>query len=567
MYPTHSAVLHVIPKEESVADPEAFLVAVRLTVENWFAAQSGSPANTDSGSQPADGDTELRRVPLGNGQSSRGEIVEVVSSASQAWVWQAWIERPLPVDDACALPRYLRTDVQMRQLPGDGDPSVDMTGAVVVTIREQLAFETGVRPPSRQATTAPPCGLLGALFDGFRVFQGNIEWTRTYSAIHTQAQADRLYQSIADRHRTVPLVVCVGDESHGPPVDPGDLGSILFGTARVVHIARPRLTGRLRERIGEKHRAGWNVLRLYRPGYSANDDSGVHRFFRKQEVESTGIEAFPQWLSNYIRREETFSIVPDSIVRNQLRNAETRQSEQARNLIDSLLDDLTPHVGVVRLESLRDAVALLTAALETAQQHRAEAEALATSYAGDLDAIKHERHRLRDKVERLESHIRNATQTFLPEEETFPDPKTVKEAVEQVQSTIHDGELVFHERVTRQVARYRSGYSPLDVRDCLVAIRDVARRCRVDQGDGRTPADYFRERGLQLKNDISDTARQQFRADYELDIERNGTVERVLMGPHTDLSPRHRVYWYHDKEAARFVIGHIGDHLRDASTN
>lgn len=70
-----------------------------------------------------------------------------------------------------------------------------------------------------------------------------------------------------------------------------------------------------------------------------------------------------------------------------------------------------------------------------------------------------------------------------------------------------------------------------------------------------------------MKNDISDTARQQFRADYELDIERNGTVERVLMGPHTDLSPRHRVYWYHDKEAARFVIGHIGDHLRDASTN
>ncbi len=326
MYPTHSAVLHVIPKEGSPPDLELFQITVRQVVENWLHAQSGGPASAVGDSRRSEGDPELRRMTADNGQTTRGEIVEVVTPMPEAWVWQGWVERPLPIDDGCALPRNLRTDVQMRQLPDDGDPNVDMTGAVVVTIREQLAFEDGARPPSRQATMAPPCGLLGALFDGFRVFQGNIEWTRTYSAIRTLAQVDRLYDSIVDRQRTVPLVVCVGDESQGPPVEPGNLGSVLFGTARIVHIARPRLTGRLRERIGEKHRTGWNVLRLYRPGYSANDDSGVHRFFRKQEVENTGPESFPQWLSNYIRREETFSIAPDSIVPNQLRKAETRES-------------------------------------------------------------------------------------------------------------------------------------------------------------------------------------------------------------------------------------------------
>jgi hypothetical protein len=39
-----------------------------------------------------------------------------------------------------------------------------------------------------------------------------------------------------------------------------------------------------------------------------------------------------------------------------------------------------------------------------------------------------------------------------------------------------------------------------------------------------------------------------------------------LMGPHLDLSVRHRIYWFHDKANQRFIVGHIGDHLRDKST-
>lgn len=567
MYPTHSAILHVIPRDEGGADPHTMRQAVCDAVENWLAVQAAGPAVAVPDQRLGGGDPPLRRATFGTGDLVRGDIVEVNSITDAEWAWQGWVQRPFPPNETCAVPRSMRTDVQMHQLlMGDG-PEPDVAGAVIVTIREQLGFEDGIRPQSPHAIMAPPCGLLGVLFDKFRIFQGNIEWTRSYSAVNALIQIDRLHESIADRRRTVPLVVCVGDETQGPPFDPGELGIALFGTARVVHVASPRLTAQLRKLIGEKHRIGWNVLRLYRPGYSSHDEAGVHRFFKRPEIETRGADAFPTWLSSYIRREETFSIAPDPLVRDRLRHAETRQSNEARGLVDSLLRDLTPHVGVVRLESLRDAVALMATAVATAQDHRAEAEALASSYAADLDAIKLERHRLRERIDGLEAQVRGAAQSFLPEESALPDPKTVREAVEQVQSTVRDGELVFHERVIRQVARYRSGYSPSEIRDCLMTIRDVARQCRIDHGDGRTPSDYFREQGLILKTDISSTAKQQFRGDYELDIDRNGSSQAVLMGPHLDLSPRHRVYWHHDKEASRFVIGHIGDHLRDASTS
>ncbi len=171
------------------------------------------------------------------------------------------------------------------------------------------------------------------------------------------------------------------------------------------------------------------------------------------------------------------------------------------------------------------------------------------------------------KVDSLEQRVSGAVQAPLPDDVLEEIPATIADAVNQVMMTIKDGEVEFHERVLKRADDYRGGLDPVQVRDMLITIRDVSRRCRDGHGDGRAPADYFREQGITLKTDISETAKQQFEMDYVLEVGRHGERRRVLMGPHINLSQRHRIYWHHDKQAQCFVIGHIGDHLRDATNN
>ena len=226
---------------------------------------------------------------------------------------------------------------------------------------------------------------------------------------------------------------------------------------------------------------------------------------------------------------------------------------------------LKAQLGVVEHGSLAEAIALLTAELASAQDRLAESEVLAQSYASDLDRAKDEIYQLKARIAGLDEQVRGTTQRGLPAG-MMGEPTSVREAVEQVLATVTEGELAVHDRVLKHVERQRVALDPVQVRDMLLAIRDVARLCRDNHGDGRGAVDYFWERGVQLKMSISDTARQQYASDYTIEIDRDGDRESVLMGPHIDLSIRHRIYWYHDKDAERFIVGHIGDHLRDAST-
>jgi hypothetical protein len=341
----------------------------------------------------------------------------------------------------------------------------------------------------------------------------------------------------------------------------------LFGTARVVHISNPRLTARLRVMIGETHRVGRNVIRLYRPGFSITDSAGMHRFFRRAEIERYADGGFAEWFSRHIRREESFLVEPDSVVRDRIRARERAQSDRAQRLIGTLVEDLKSKMGDVAHDSLHDAINLVLEELDTARVRMVEAETLASSYADELESAKEDAFRLKARVSNLEQRLSDVTQPTLSDEAFAAVPATVAEAVQQVMTTVEHGELAFHDRVLKQVNGHRSKLDPVQVRDMLIMIRDVARQCRGGHGDRRGPADYFRERGVTLKSDISETAKQHYESDYALEVERQGGLKRVLMGPHVNLTQRHRIYWHHDKDAQCFVIGHIGDHLRDATTN
>ena len=67
-----------------------------------------------------------------------------------------------------------------------------------------------------------------------------------------------------------------------------------------------------------------------------------------------------------------------------------------------------------------------------------------------------------------------------------------------------------------------------------------------------------------FRPDVSQTAHTQYRTDYERDYQGRS----ILLGPHLarGISPDNaiRIYWWIDHDARQFVIGHVGDKLRDA---
>jgi hypothetical protein len=77
----------------------------------------------------------------------------------------------------------------------------------------------------------------------------------------------------------------------------------------------------------------------------------------------------------------------------------------------------------------------------------------------------------------------------------------------------------------------------------------------------------FEEAGLPFKADVSQTALGKYPQEYR----RSYDGKTVMLGPHIAFgagTPRTcvRIYFYIDEAARRFVVGHVGNHLRDTTT-
>ncbi|HYH12425.1 MAG TPA: hypothetical protein VD789_08745, partial [Thermomicrobiales bacterium] len=123
---------------------------------------------------------------------------------------------------------------------------------------------------------------------------------------------------------------------------------------------------------------------------------------------------FAEWLSGHLRREASFLISPDKVVRERLRAIERWQADVARGSVEAALVQLRPRMGELEYESLADAISLLTTELATIQDRLAESEALASSYEAELEQTQAEVYRLRARIAGLEAQVRGASQAELP---------------------------------------------------------------------------------------------------------------------------------------------------------
>lgn len=143
-------------------------------------------------------------------------------------------------------------------------------------------------------------------------------------------------------------------------------------------------------------------------------------------------------------------------------------------------------------------------------------------------------------------------------------PKTVKEAVEV--AIRECGNLVFLDKAESS-AKDSEFPRPDEVLAILRILDDVVNAWRLGKIGHDGFAGALIDRGVSgYRSGISDTARDEYRADYE----RSYNGKEIMLGPHIAkrvgaVTRILRIYWYVDTEAQTFVVGHVGCKLRDES--
>jgi hypothetical protein len=142
-------------------------------------------------------------------------------------------------------------------------------------------------------------------------------------------------------------------------------------------------------------------------------------------------------------------------------------------------------------------------------------------------------------------------------------PRTVSEALERAKMSSEH--LVFLPSADRSAAA-SPFIRPGDVLAVLATLDELAGRFAADDlPEGLETA--CATSGLNFASGISSTTRQQYGGSYEVTY--NGST--VMLGPHARLGHGSgrtcaRIYWHVDSQDRRIVIGHVGRHLPDVSS-
>lgn len=346
-----------------------------------------------------------------------------------------------------------------------------------------------------------------------------------------------LVELLAGAERILPVVVVSLERATNLPLaDPGAIARALAGLAHTCVFDRADTSFALTDSLGDKRSVFQGAIRLYWPGFSHVADPWAHPLFLSDRIatETRAHGRFERFLLAQLVPVAALRLPASEVEsRAQQRGAREQRSAQeaARKRAHSGLD-AEWHAELERAwseeERLRAQVAGLEARLERTEAELAEALTRAAAARGSEEP-----------------------------------PASVGEATERAAARAQN--LVFLQEALS--AAWRSPYQqPERILRALLALDEVAGAYR--RGEmGRSIKAECEARGLPYRSHTSQTARGKYRREYERSYE----GRTIQLGPHIAFGvgpPRTcaRIYFYIDEETRRFVVGHVGGHLRDTHT-
>ncbi|MFN8179056.1 MAG: hypothetical protein U0167_14085 [bacterium] len=426
----------------------------------------------------------------------------------------------------------------------------------------QVAFvqtSCGARAVIRVACSDPSPGAAGAprvtrpdlvlsLHDRFDCSVDGVPSRRRVAYLSAEDFPRFVRYILLDPERTDPVLLLTPLASGEFPLSPSRLQDefLTLGTLYVTRL--PEDTFALSDELGRRELSCFlGALRAYMPGFRLSDDPFTHPLLVARRVVIAPVRAALAGI-----------LAADTVGRSR--------------------DD--PEIG--RLRDLRAADFERTrAAARRALEHQAQAareraewEEIAKSYAEENAALREEvgalKERLRDANERLQHSERiggasQAGRTGGGERFEHLQPHSVLEAVETAAALL-EADLEFLPSAHESAAA--SPYArPAEILAALRAMSDVAAAKRAGPL-GKTLAEAFREKGLDYRRGISKGTPKRLRQQFTFRSQRGEETceEHLCLGAAYDPAECARIYFTTEGPDGRFVIGHVGRHLKVMST-
>ena len=335
------------------------------------------------------------------------------------------------------------------------------------------------------------------------------------------------------RPRQFPIVVVSRTQDGAVLVDPDRVAATLAGLAHVVVFAEFNTSFALTDAIGKERSVFLGAVRIYHPGFFPTASLYDH----------------PLWL---VERIEQFS---------------RRRGGFEGFLLGQILESSTPSPPPGLEKRIREAVDRQRQRDVDHARRRAADAKIGGEWEVELERAWAEEERLRianaellARIEELERVLEEAHAAEPADDQAF---RSVGAAVEAAAAQCRTMVLLPEAYESAWASPYQQ---PQKIYDTLLRMDELAGAYRSNElGGGLKQA--FEQSGLPFKANVSPTALGKYGREYE----RTYNGGRIMLGPHVAFgagSPRTcaRIYFYLDEAERTFVVGHIGQHLRDTLT-
>lgn len=349
---------------------------------------------------------------------------------------------------------------------------------------------------------------------------------------------------LLDHNRTLPVVVITPrNDSPKTLVEPKRVSTYLAGLAHVIQLADARTSRALSQILGQPLSIYDGGVRIYWPGMTAGDDPKNHPRYLREAI----VKLEYQWGSF------------------------------AQFLLRTLAPIATMRTPITKLEAeIKVAFAQARKKERKETRTRIRTAGIGDEWMKELETAWRETERLENENEDLAARLKELTdelesaQTSLAQLAQEQEPEVADTAPRSVAEAVQEGaercsNLVFLEEAFESA--WDSPYQQPDkVLSSLIALDEIGGRyARNELAGGFSVA--FEQAGLPFKSDVSQTALGKYPQEYR----RSYNGKTIMLGPHIAFGARTprtclRIYFYIDEEARKFVVGHVGNHLRDTTT-
>ncbi len=439
-----------------------------------------------------------------------------------------------------------------------GDPDTAWVLTVQVGVEDGATWvvvRLGQFPRGRRMARIPPDveppWLVPALLANFNVVEDGWQLLPEPWYAEDRDGAVALADLLLDRDRVLPVVVVSSararyhpEHRSGPIVDAERLAASLVGLAHVAVLDSVSASFAVTDVVGPHLAVFGGAVRLYWPGLDRRSEPGHHPLWVPQALGQPANRPFHRVLLRHLGG------------------------------VAAARFATTPLEARIRAELERQRRAEMASLWS-----RAKEASLAPEWQEELERAWAENERLREENQGLlgrlavaEDNVRALSMNRVTEsgsdaevagDDAQEAPRTVAEAVEWAAERCPHLVVLDDAIAAARRSPYRQ---PGRVWQALRAMDDVA----AAWDEGQLPGGFreaFTGRGFDFASNVSPSALGRYPQDYERTYD--GRV--VALGPHLGLgrgSPEAccRVYWYLDEDRRRFVVGHVGHHLRDSTT-